>query len=73
MAARCYPRSRQAIRDCSDHSSMKPGEAAARTGRPDSEKRRQRGVVDGVRRGAGDDAGVALVELEPDRAGDALR
>src|ERR1700709_2429508 len=32
----------------------------------------ERGVIDGVGRGACDDAGMALVELQPDRPRDAL-
>jgi len=64
-------RSRQAIRDCSDHSSMKPGDRSARTAHR-TPRRRPGGVIDGVGRGACDDPGVALVELHPDRPRDAL-
>ena len=65
-------RRRQAIRDCSDHSSMKPGRGGLGEQAAGLRERGEARVVDGVRRGARDDARVALVELQADRAGDLL-
>ena len=56
-------RRRQAIRDCSDHSSMKPGRGGLREEPTGLGERREARVVDGVGRGARDHARVALVEL----------